>query len=181
MTVKNITEAWTMADKLFPTDYMHDSVSSSRAGYPIYRSTFNGCNAWISDLGNRLEINFDNGETVNIWIDEEVEEVEEVETNNSVEAAHAVVEFAKTVNPLFPVENKLHVVLTVDGSSWNNNLIERKIYDGLTRGETWLGSDLVAHWCNNNGIRWGIISDTKIVHYSHGNFGGHYVISAYVG
>ena len=29
--------------------------------------------AWISDLGDRLEINLENGETVNIWIDEEPE------------------------------------------------------------------------------------------------------------
>ena len=41
------------------------------AGYDIYHSTASGVNAWISDLGDRLEVNLENGETVSIWIDEE--------------------------------------------------------------------------------------------------------------
>ena len=37
-------------------------------GYPIYHSKASGVNAWISDLGNRLEINLPDGESANIWI-----------------------------------------------------------------------------------------------------------------
>lgn len=83
MTVKTAREAWEKADAIFPTDYEKDNERSDRAGYDIYKSTLEGCNSWISDLGNRLEINLENGETVNIWIDCEIvengaEEVAEV-------------------------------------------------------------------------------------------------------
>lgn len=73
MKVKTIEEAWNEANKIFPTDYEKDEFSSSRAGYPIYRSTAEGHeNDYISDLNDRLEINiFRNNlrlETTNIWI-----------------------------------------------------------------------------------------------------------------
>ena len=70
MKVKSKQEAWRKADIIFPTDYMKDDIRSNRAGYDIYHSTAAGVNAWISDLGDRLEVNLENGETVNIWIDE---------------------------------------------------------------------------------------------------------------
>ena len=69
MTVRTEREAWEKAAEIFPTDYEKNSERSERAGYDIYESTLEGCNSWISDLGNRLEINLENGETVNIWID----------------------------------------------------------------------------------------------------------------
>lgn len=40
---------------------------SERAGYKVYVSE-NG-KVWISDLGNRFEINYENGKTVNVWMD----------------------------------------------------------------------------------------------------------------
>ena len=69
-TVNSVKEAWSKANEIFPTDYIHDSDCTRRAGYDIYWSTRPGCNAWISDLGNRLEVNLPNGESVNIWIEE---------------------------------------------------------------------------------------------------------------
>ena len=71
MKVKSKQEAWRKADIIFPTDYAKDDIRSSRAGHDIYYSTAAGVAAWISDLGDRLEVNLENGETVNIWIDEE--------------------------------------------------------------------------------------------------------------
>lgn len=71
MKVNNRAEAWRNADEIFPTDYMKDERASQAAGYDIYYSTANGVNAWISDLGNRLEVNLATGETINIWIEEE--------------------------------------------------------------------------------------------------------------
>ena len=71
MKAKSRKEAWRIADGIFTTDYMRDDRRSSNAGYYIYYSTAAGVNAWISDLGNRLELNLENGDTVNIWIDEE--------------------------------------------------------------------------------------------------------------
>ena len=76
MKATSRAEAWQMANEIFPTDYMKDEGASSRAGYDIYRNGGGWClhpienyNQWISDLGNRLEINLDNGKTINIWIE----------------------------------------------------------------------------------------------------------------
>lgn len=71
-----------MANEIFATDYMKDEKASQNAGYPIYWSTAEGVNAWISDLGARLEVN-QNGTSVNIWIEEEPEE-KTIETEKTV-------------------------------------------------------------------------------------------------
>lgn len=77
----SIKDAWAEANKIFPTDYEHDVSRSERAGYPIYYSTANGVNAWISDLGNRLEVNLPDGKSVDIWIQAPAEAT----TSNSAE------------------------------------------------------------------------------------------------
>ena len=41
---------------------------SAASGHPIYCSKASNVNAWISDLGNRLEVNLPDGKSVNIWI-----------------------------------------------------------------------------------------------------------------
>ena len=82
MTVTSIRDAWAEVQKIFPTRYEHDASRSERAGYPIYYSTANGVNAWISDLGNRLEVNLPDGKSVDIWIEAPVEATA---TSNSVE------------------------------------------------------------------------------------------------
>ena len=70
MTVSNIEKAWREVNKLFPYDYLKDESSSANTGYPVYRSTAaNHPNNWISDLGNRLEVNLEDGTTTNIWIE----------------------------------------------------------------------------------------------------------------
>lgn len=69
-TVNSVKEAWSKANEIFPTDYELDTNASQRAGYSIYWSTSEGTNAWISDLGSRLEINLPNGESINVWIEE---------------------------------------------------------------------------------------------------------------
>lgn len=67
MKVKTPADAWAVADRIFPTDYTHDSAASARAGYPIFRGTLDPLD-YICDLGDRLEVNLHNGKTVNIWI-----------------------------------------------------------------------------------------------------------------
>ena len=81
MTVTSIRDAWAEVRKIFPTDYEYSIERSERAGYPIYYSTASGVNAWISDLGNRLEVNLPDGKSVSIWI----EAPEEVPTTASTE------------------------------------------------------------------------------------------------
>lgn len=80
ITVKSIKEAWKVADKLYPTDYMKDEKASANAGYPIYMSTVEGNGSWISDLNTSLELNIQKGkklETVRIVIEDEPEITEE--------------------------------------------------------------------------------------------------------
>lgn len=83
MKVTSVEKAWEAANRIFPTDYMKDEQSSQRAGYPIYRSTADHVNAWISDLNCRLEVNIQNPvtkeiESTNIWISGDPEIVETV-------------------------------------------------------------------------------------------------------
>lgn len=79
MTVKSRKEAWKEADKLFPTDYEKDEQSSINAGYPIYKSTAEGVNAWISDLNTTIELNLPDGKTIriNVQTDTDPEIMEE--------------------------------------------------------------------------------------------------------
>lgn len=70
MKVTSREQAWIEARKIFLTDYAKDDQRSANAGYPIYHSTAEGVSAWISDLGDRLEVNLADGKSVNIWIEE---------------------------------------------------------------------------------------------------------------
>ncbi len=182
MKAHSIQEAWNMANEIFPTDYEKDEEGSQRAGYLIYRSTAEGRHYdYICDLNNRLEVNLaDGNRSINIWIESDCNE----STSESVEAMHAVKELGKSISPLFVPEIYTEVTLVVDGSKWNPNETEKKVYEGLKRDETWLASDLVASYCDNNDIRWGVIKGLHIKHYYHGKNGengGHFVVTAYVG
>lgn len=86
MKVTSKAAAWAEVNKIFPTDYEHDASRSERAGYPIYYTTADSMNAWISDLGNRLEVNLPDGESVNIWI--EAPAVEEPKRCCTAEVTH---------------------------------------------------------------------------------------------
>ncbi len=67
MKVDSMKKAWIEADRIFKGDYTWDGMLSSRAGYGIYTGTLGG---WISDLGNRLEVNQQDGTTINIFVEE---------------------------------------------------------------------------------------------------------------
>ncbi len=69
MKVTDRKAAWSEVNKIFHAGYEYDADRSERAGYPIYYVTVANMNAWISDLGNRLEVNMPNGKSVNIWIE----------------------------------------------------------------------------------------------------------------
>jgi len=181
MKVNSIQEAWNTVNEIFPTDYEKDEESSRNAGYPIYRSNIEHYD-YICDLNNRLEINLKNGnKTINIWIEKQPEQYD---TNESVDAMHAVKALGVNIFPLFEMEVYTKITLTVNGSKWNTDETERKVYEGLKRDEKWLASDLVASYCDNHGIRWGIIEGLHISYYEHGDKrenGGHFIITAYIG
>jgi len=73
MKVASRRDAWKIANMIFPTDYQRDNGASERAGYPIYYTTAVDMNAWISDLGSRLELNMPDGNSLNIWIDSQTQ------------------------------------------------------------------------------------------------------------
>lgn len=60
--VNSISAAWAKVNEVFPTDYNKDENSSARAGYPVFRSSVEYYN-YICDLGDRLEVNLESGET----------------------------------------------------------------------------------------------------------------------
>lgn len=84
MKARTITEAWKMANEIFPTDYDRDSRASEKAGYAIYRSPINYYD-YICDLGDRLEINLANGKTINIWIEKDFTEDEKAEIRSYID------------------------------------------------------------------------------------------------
>lgn len=92
MTVTSIRDAWAEVNKIFPTDYEHDTDRGERAGYPIYYSTAASVNAWISDLGNRLEVNLPDGKSVNTWIKAQAEETVSNSTEETEDSGNATKE-----------------------------------------------------------------------------------------
>lgn len=81
LTVTNHKDAMEMA-KACMGDIYRDANDSERAGYDIWRTYQHG--HWLSDLGDRLEMNFDDGETVNIWIDE-LRDIAEYQVEDALE------------------------------------------------------------------------------------------------
>lgn len=67
--------------------YEFDKEASNNAGYNIYRST-NEYDDYFCDLETRLEINYKNGKSENIWIDStplEVAELKEMISKKDLE------------------------------------------------------------------------------------------------
>ena len=92
MTVTSIRDAWAEVQKIFPTRYEHDASRSERAGYPIYYSTAASVSAWISDLGNRLEVNLPDGKSVDIWIQAPAEAATSDSTKDTEDSGSATKE-----------------------------------------------------------------------------------------
>lgn len=184
MTVSSKERAWEEANKMFPTDYDKDYESSEKAGYPIYRHHELNYYNRICDLGSRLEI-IVNDVVTNIWIEEDTqEEANSNQINEMVQAGYAAKELGESISTLVEIESYQKIMLCIDGSSRNRNDTERKVYDGLKRNETWLASDLVASYCDNHNIKWGVIEVINITHYNHGEKGvngGHFIVTAYIG
>lgn len=71
ITAASTRQAWEIAGEILGTDYTEDAASTARAGYPIHRSTAEGNRGYICDLGDRLEVNLQDGSSRNIWISRE--------------------------------------------------------------------------------------------------------------
>jgi len=117
ITTHSVEEAWNVANELFPCDYLHDSDRSRRAGYDVYYSTSDSItDAWISDLGDRLEVNLPNCETVNVWIEEEGE-IAEAEMNAAIcEAVQAEMDAEMEAETVALAESDEAIVWDEDGN-----------------------------------------------------------------
>lgn len=71
ITAASTRQAWEIAGEILGTDYTEDTASTARAGYSIHRSTAEGNRGYICDLGDRLEVNLQDGSSRNIWISRE--------------------------------------------------------------------------------------------------------------
>ncbi|WP_407399652.1 hypothetical protein [Treponema sp.] len=74
MKVTSKNDAWKFAnlfaqENQFVWSQWPNREKSKEAGYEIYDSESG--NNWLSDLGNRLEVNLENGKTISIWIEPE--------------------------------------------------------------------------------------------------------------
>ena len=132
MTVKNINEAWAKVSEIFSTDYNEDVAASERAGYKIYRSSINHYD-YICDLGDRLEVNFADGSTINIWV-----EVEEVKAVKSEEKKSEVRENKKVVTVCFDFGSVATVSVT---------LHEGKTFEECLK----MRSERIEEYLNDNG------------------------------
>lgn len=176
MKVKNNHEAWEKVNEIFPTDYEQDLKSTETAGYPVYRSTAEGhYYDYICDLGDRLEVNRSDGTTVNIWIEREQPD----KVAEGVKAMKAAENIGGNLNPMFGHQQYTKVTFCIDGEFGGADT--KLIYDGLLRGESWLIAEVIVSYCEANGIKWGTITDTKSIHYRHGDKSiGHFIIEGYI-
>lgn len=197
-------EAWAAADSVFPCDYMHDGSRSSRAGYDVYFSTNPEVYAWISDLGNRLEVNLQDGSTVNVWIDEPqeteadaynrfqnavydalsgAEEEEETMTAEEAQQAVSAAKAAQRMNtePLYIPEVCQRVTVCINGGSLARNDDERSVYEAMKRGQPCIEFEILTRYAEQHNIPWGGISRAEARYYPHGSSGsGHYIVSGYI-
>lgn len=194
MTVNTIEQAWNKANELMPCDYMHDSARSKNAGYDIYFSTCAGKVCWISDLGDRLVVNLPNGESVNIWIEDEEAETDSIEATQDTESdtesgedAAAVAEYITDANAikngkyvaLYDPSVGQMVTVCIGGASYDSKA-ERAVYDALKHDHPSAVSEIIARYCDQHGIAWGTISHCEKFHVAHGDGTGHYIVSAFV-
>lgn len=97
-----------------------------------------------------------------------------------MEIKEAIEKKARRARPVTAIESVLRIRLCVDGDTWSAEE-EKTIYNEIKEGHSWVASDLVAGWCENNNINWGIITIGSISHHEHGKKEtGHYIIEAYV-
>ena len=64
--VSSLVEAWEMVNLLSPYEFEYDKVRSYAAGYSVYSAVDGPANVWVSNLGDRLEVN-GSGKTENVW------------------------------------------------------------------------------------------------------------------
>lgn len=103
ITVENYEQAWVKAAEILGCNFYYDKVASEDAGYPVHKGD-SVATCWISDLGNRLEVNKADFTTVNIWIEEEklytAAEVSQIITNakRELEAIEKIIDAVKQMD-----------------------------------------------------------------------------------
>lgn len=65
LTANSKSSAIEIAYQLLDEEFSYNSFKSNRAGYSIYTCE---SGSYVCDLGDRIEVNFANGLSKNIWI-----------------------------------------------------------------------------------------------------------------
>lgn len=179
--VASAREAWQEVNKIFPSDYEQDADCSRRAGYPVYWSTRPGCMAWISDLGDRLEVNLDTGDTVNVWIDPPAAAADPAPAADDVGLLVQASEIAKRASfeALYTPEICQRVTICIDGDPWSSD-DEKTLYRAIKAGGATVGYDIMTRYAETHGIPWGCMTGISCTHYKHPGGGGHYIVSCYI-
>ena len=117
-------------------------------------------NATVIDLGNRLEVNKENGETINIWIEAKSDE-------------DTVASYSQPI-----IEKQVRQLTFAVGNYGFESEAERNLYNKLSGDKFYAStaaSDFVVAWCNYNNVKWGCVSISSVEHY-----GRHYCITALI-
>lgn len=67
LSVNDRHEAWKLVTLLTQDEFVYDYLRSDRAGYPIFYDTDLDSKVYLCDLGDRLELNYADGTSQNIW------------------------------------------------------------------------------------------------------------------
>jgi len=199
MTTKHIhtsssMEAWETVHGII-SDVTKTEKGSARAGYPIYTSDRDG-REWVSDLGNRLEVNRANGETVCIWIDPQedgtVAAVEAACRMSSYYREEAEAEKAAlraNWSTLYTPSVMIRVTVTVSDPGLDPDPDRALVWKSLRRecgqefGSPSVVFRVMESYCKEQGIIWGTMRDpvAEFVRYGRRYDEGHFVCSCLIG
>jgi hypothetical protein len=127
ITVGSREEAWKNAQEIFGCSYDLDPEKSKNAGYNIYTGN-SDATCWISDLGNRIELNMANGSTICIWIEEEEKRYTAAEVRQIITSAKQELE---AVDKITEAVKSMDITETADMVLRQMSIRRRELMDKL--------------------------------------------------
>jgi len=187
-------EAWEAAQEMIPS-VTKTEAGSARAGYSIYTSDTDP-REWVSDLGDRLEVNRVNGDTVNIWIDPQEDGTEE-----AVEAACRMSSYYReeaeaekaalrtSWGHLYTPSVMIRISVCVDDPWMNRDPDRALVWKSLRReagqefGSPSIIFRVMESYCREQGIIWGTMRDpvAEFIPYGRRYDQGHFIVSCLIG
>lgn len=190
----SVREAWEKAREMIPS-VTKTEAGSARAGYSIYASDTDP-REWISDLGDRLEINLKDGTTVNVWIDPQEDGTEEAAEQacrmssyyrEEAEAGKAALRTGW--DHIYTPSVMIRVTVSVDDPSLSRDPDLAMVWRSLRRqtgrefGSPGIVFSIMEAYCRQQGIIWGVMRDpvAEFVPYGRRYDQGHFIVSCLIG